>query len=441
MADGGLSFTLRKHWKKSTVAACLLVYGINYGSKRYREFLIRREYFQEAKKYGDQSCSPLEKPRRLYVILNPQAGNSKCKKLFQKNAAPIFYLAGIDVTFIQTDYEGHAKTIANYFDRNMDGVVVAGGDGTLQEVVTGMLRQAQHDNLLHLPIGVLPMGYHSNSIFSKLFTPDKVKVKNICEAAMAIVKNKTRKVSVMEIKADSKSSFALSSIHIGLNQQVKEQIDQGRFWLLGPLKKYFTYLWRTTKEWPPSSSIHVYSSSISPLRTSLSQKQHSIPNLKIQTASCEERNKLRQSNSESIEKPCHDTIAKHVISCEMTGSYKPNIINCSERKEFFSSDINLYFREADEKNTGPYFILQDLKVDQSKTDFMKYGVQWIQNRFNYTPTDLSDTMICHDVRLTPPENEDLSYGIDGEIFDARPIQVSIYPNKLVMFCGDQTGRL
>lgn len=34
----------------------------------------------------------------------------------------------------QTEYEGHIKTLTQYIDPTTDGIVVAGGDGTLLEV-------------------------------------------------------------------------------------------------------------------------------------------------------------------------------------------------------------------------------------------------------------------------------------------------------------------
>ena len=34
----------------------------------------------------------------------------------------------------QTDYEGQVKTLMQYIDPTIDGIVIAGGDGTVQEV-------------------------------------------------------------------------------------------------------------------------------------------------------------------------------------------------------------------------------------------------------------------------------------------------------------------
>lgn len=35
---------------------------------------------------------------------------------------------------VQTDYEGQIKTLTQYIDPTTDGIIVAGGDGTLLEV-------------------------------------------------------------------------------------------------------------------------------------------------------------------------------------------------------------------------------------------------------------------------------------------------------------------
>ena len=41
--------------------------------------------------------------------------------------------------FSQTDYEGQIKTLTQYIDPKTDGIIVAGGDGTLLEVRSNIL--------------------------------------------------------------------------------------------------------------------------------------------------------------------------------------------------------------------------------------------------------------------------------------------------------------
>lgn len=45
------------------------------------------------------------------------------------------------VISLQTDYEGQAKKMIDLMEHT-DMLIVAGGDGTLQEVVTGLLRRS-----------------------------------------------------------------------------------------------------------------------------------------------------------------------------------------------------------------------------------------------------------------------------------------------------------
>lgn len=46
----------------------------------------------------------------------------------------------MNTPLLQTDYEGQAKKLMEFMEQT-DMLIVAGGDGTLQEVVTGLLRR------------------------------------------------------------------------------------------------------------------------------------------------------------------------------------------------------------------------------------------------------------------------------------------------------------
>lgn len=55
---------------------------------------------------------------------------------------------------LQTESEGHAKRLMENLS-NTDAIVVAGGDGTLSEVVTGLLRRDDINDSAAVPIGRL----------------------------------------------------------------------------------------------------------------------------------------------------------------------------------------------------------------------------------------------------------------------------------------------
>lgn len=91
---------------------------------------------REAAKYGD-SVIPMDRnPTLITVILNPVANKRKAKQDFEKYCEPLLHLAGLQVDVIQTATEGNAKEIVETL-KGTEAIIVAGGDGTLSETVTG----------------------------------------------------------------------------------------------------------------------------------------------------------------------------------------------------------------------------------------------------------------------------------------------------------------
>ena len=113
--------------------------------------------------------------KKMLFIMNPFAGVKRANR----------HLADILLTFSQTGYEvithmtlgqGDATAVAREKGRNVDLVVCCGGDGTLNETITGLL-SAGADT----PIGYIPAG-STNDFASSLKIPT-----NILKAAQAIV--------------------------------------------------------------------------------------------------------------------------------------------------------------------------------------------------------------------------------------------------------------
>ena len=85
------------------------------------------------------------------VIYNPNSGHilrrkniSTYKELIEKY--------GYSVTFIGTEYKGHAKEIVSHIGY-VDLVISMGGDGTFNEIVFGNLQRKQRLVLAHIPVG------------------------------------------------------------------------------------------------------------------------------------------------------------------------------------------------------------------------------------------------------------------------------------------------
>lgn len=90
--------------------------------------------------------------KNLYLIVNPHAGKAKAKNgLF--DIISTFSEHGFRTTIELTQYPGHAGDMIRYLDKEYDLVVCVGGDGTLNEVIGGMI-----DSKWNIPIGYIPAG-------------------------------------------------------------------------------------------------------------------------------------------------------------------------------------------------------------------------------------------------------------------------------------------
>lgn len=115
----------------------------------------------------------------------------------------MLHLAGFAVTIVQTQSENEARSLIANLNTPTDIIVVAGGDGTVSDVVTGVMRRYK-DNISavkNIPIGILPLG-NTNSVASSLFHgyEDLKEVRELADATMAIVRGKTTLVDVMKVE-------------------------------------------------------------------------------------------------------------------------------------------------------------------------------------------------------------------------------------------------
>ena len=96
--------------------------------------------------------------KNLLFIVNPVSGKRTAKSnLF--DAVNTFCKNGYNVTTAITQYRGHATELAkDAKDSGYDLVVCMGGDGTLNEVINGLLSSPGCNGISPLPIGYIPAG-------------------------------------------------------------------------------------------------------------------------------------------------------------------------------------------------------------------------------------------------------------------------------------------
>lgn len=212
-----------------------------------------REYCLEAKKYGDQRAHITTSLKKVLVILNPAANKRKSEENFEKFCAPILHLAGYNVEIVKTQSELYAiRYIEEELAEYPDVIVVAGGDGTLSETVTGLMRRGDEK----IPaIGVFPTGkinQFSLMLFNSQGMPtNKVEeVRAMAKAALSVCQGKTEKKDVMKIQLiqsqavegeePKKPFYAVGSLFWGSFNDILKKKD--KYWVTGSLREYTAFL-------------------------------------------------------------------------------------------------------------------------------------------------------------------------------------------------------
>ena len=122
--------------------------------------------------------------KKLLMIVNPTAGRSKPRgPLF--DAAAIFSQAGYLLSIHNTTFSGDAAQTAAAVGKDYDVVVAVGGDGTLNQVVSGLMTLENRPLLGYLPQG------STNDFASSLQISN-----NPATAAANMVKSPTRQLDI-----------------------------------------------------------------------------------------------------------------------------------------------------------------------------------------------------------------------------------------------------
>ncbi|CAF0855269.1 unnamed protein product [Brachionus calyciflorus] len=198
--------TVRNNWKKSLFGFSVVTYGTYYLlDRKYRANLLQA-YCYEALKYGKERMDPNKNLRRITIFLNPISGKERGKFLYDKHVAPLLHLSGLDVRMIRLEKNSEANEYMKEIDLNeTDCIVVAGGNATLNEVISGLIhREDSSEFLKRIPIGIIPLGEHNNfahkwlnSIGFKRASASELRL--LADSAMAIIKGDTAPADLLKV--------------------------------------------------------------------------------------------------------------------------------------------------------------------------------------------------------------------------------------------------
>lgn len=88
----------------------------------------------------------------LMMIINPEAGKGEYKSGLPQ-ALKILSDAGYETTIYFTENRGHATKLAAQHGGDFDKIICLGGDGTLAEVIAGLMELPERPQVGYFPIG------------------------------------------------------------------------------------------------------------------------------------------------------------------------------------------------------------------------------------------------------------------------------------------------
>lgn len=144
---------------------------------------------------------------KLLIIFNPNAAHGRSVRRLAAIKAQFEELC-VKATFISTTHAGHGRElVASARLSDYDGLVAAGGDGTVFEVLNGLY---SHPKSERIPMGLLPLGT-GNAFARELHLDEDV----LSSAIELLHRGQTREVDVGFVQTADQSFYFINIVSMG----------------------------------------------------------------------------------------------------------------------------------------------------------------------------------------------------------------------------------
>jgi len=162
----------------------------------------------------------INKPKKLYFLLNPFAGNGNAYNIF-KLVKSILDKEQIEIESYLSQSKGDIERfITNEDLSEFDGICVIGGDGTIHEAIEGLM---QSEKSKYLPLGIIPAG--SGNAFA-----EDLGLRDPLDGLENIIIGDISRIDVMRIKTRHNINYAVNIIGWGMASNVNILAEKLR-WL------------------------------------------------------------------------------------------------------------------------------------------------------------------------------------------------------------------
>lgn len=154
-----------------------------------------------------------------YIILNPWAGRGKAGR-HRSALEKALRDAGVAFDLVETHMRGEARTLTYHaVAQGYELVVAVGGDGTINEVVNGLLDGQQRLGKT-ATLAIVPLGTASD--FAKMFAG--IRLNDVLGASQRLITKHTQTIDIGVIRVEAPSGnsqrYFMNGMGIGLDAQV-----------------------------------------------------------------------------------------------------------------------------------------------------------------------------------------------------------------------------
>ena len=174
---------------------------------------------------------------KLLIVFNPNAAHGRAVRKLAAIKTK-FESLGIHTEYKPTTHPGHGTELVACTDLSgYDGLVAAGGDGTLFEVLNGLYR---HPKSARIPLGLLPIG--TGNAFARDLG---LKPAAWSDAIDLLQRRRTREVDVGFVKSADKTFYFLNIVGMGFTVDASKTAQKLKFF--GNTAYTLATLWQVLK--------------------------------------------------------------------------------------------------------------------------------------------------------------------------------------------------
>ncbi|GAB2298723.1 hypothetical protein Dimus_032797 [Dionaea muscipula] len=183
-----------------------------------------RLWYQKLRDYLDS----LGRPKRLFIFVNPFGGKKSALDIFAKVVKPLLIDANVQYTLQETERQLHAKEVVQGLDLTQyDGIVCVSGDGTLVEVLNGLLHREDWVTAIKTPIGVVPGG--TGNGMAKSLLDSAGQQCSAFNAVIAIIRGHKQPLDVATISQGNSRFFSILMLAWGLVADIDIESEKFRW--------------------------------------------------------------------------------------------------------------------------------------------------------------------------------------------------------------------